>query len=129
LIAGLSVSSQFLGEKQEIEANQVNTICKRSLIGPIQMIQGKTRGPKRSTKTQRSGSGRTEQTSATTGYLWCLPRPVFGVARSCCLARTAVRSPLLPICVFPLHLFGFLRGFLVFKLLISSFKRMYLAAY
>jgi len=74
----------------KLKPNQVKRSCKRSQIGPIHAIQGKSRGPKRITKTQLLGSERTEQTAAATG--WPSPRPMVEDARSCCLGRT----PLLP---------------------------------
>ena len=78
----------------KFKPNQIKRSCKRSPIGPIQAIQGKSRDPKRSTKTQRSGSGRTERAAATTGSLWCSPRPVVEDAPSCYLGRMAM-CPLL----------------------------------
>jgi len=78
----------------KLKPNQVKKYCKRSPIGSMQMIQGKTRGPKRSTKTQRSGSKRTEQMAGTMGSLWCSPRPVVEDAPSCYLGRMAMR----PLC-------------------------------
>ena len=50
-------------------------------------------------------------TATTTGCPCCLPWPVVGAARPCCLARTAMHLLLLPICVFLSCTFVFLCSF------------------
>jgi len=96
-------------------------VSKTSAIGLSQMIQGKNQRNKKEHKTQRS---RSVGTTATRVHH---ELPVVEVARPCYLARTAVRPPLLPICVFPLRLFGLLRGFSIWADFFVDKKRIYLA--
>ena len=70
------ISTQVMGKKDEVEAKWIKEGCKRGPLSPRRKIQGKIRGSKRCTKTQRSGSGRTDWAGATTASLWCSPQPV-----------------------------------------------------
>ena len=60
----------------KLKPNPIKRGCKTSPIGPRQMIQGKTRKPKRCTKTQRSGRTGHLRPVSTTAWLWCPPRAV-----------------------------------------------------
>ena len=75
LILDLHISSQVMGEKDEVEAKWIEEGCKRGPLSPRQKIQGKIHRPKRSTKTQRLGNGGIAGQRP--------PRPMVGVARPC----------------------------------------------
>ena len=118
-ISDLHLSSQVMGENNEVEAGWITEGCKRGPLSPRWKIQGKTRRPKRSTKTQRSGDGGTMGLETTMGCLWFSPRSVVVVARPCYLGLMAVRPLLLPVASVSFVPFCFPERFFQFL----SFKR------
>ena len=114
LISDLHISSQVMGEKDEVKDKWIKEGCKRGPLSPRGKIQGKTHGPKRSSKTQRSENGGTTEPYTTTVCQWWWARTVV-VGRTTMLSgRTAVRPYLPRVLQFLSCLFVFLCNFLVF---------------
>jgi len=98
----------MLGECIDIEAKpSQDRLQKRPNRPKVEDPTQVKHADKNKYKTQRSGSGRNTWDSHHHGLL------VVRVAQPCCLGRTAVHPPLLPVCSFSSWLFGFLPVFVL----------------
>jgi len=70
LISDLHISSQVIGEKNEVEAKWIKEGCKTSPTGPRQMIQGKNPRTKAKHQNTHSENGGTIEPKTTMGSPW-----------------------------------------------------------